>query len=229
MENNLSEEFLNIPVREPNLLNGFFSDNPKADVEIVKLFISDEVLGDILIIKGEPGNGKRHLLQGAANELLKNDIKIVFPSPSPSRLFTIVKNDKDSLEKSLQDCSFCLIDYLDNITEYHPLRTDSPQVFNWLQEILTEFIKRGGRIIFSARKEITSKEISNYFKTDSVIEANTSYPSLETLKLIGKQHYSNEFVEKYAEEAYEQSSCVRVFMNRLLISYYSLLKLSNPF
>ena len=112
MENNLSEEFLNIPVREPNLLNGFFSDNPKADVEIVKLFISDEVLGEILIIKGEPGNGKRHLLQGAANELLKNDIKIVFPSPSPPSLFTIFKNDKDSFEKSLQNCSFCLIDYL---------------------------------------------------------------------------------------------------------------------
>ena len=201
MENNSSEEFLNIPVREPNLLEGFFSDNPKEDVEIVKHFISEQCSVDILLIRSDNGNGGSHLFVGAGNELLKNDIKIALPGTAPYYGFTNSKYNKDRFEKSLQDCSFCLIEYLDNIIEHPPLHPNSSPSFSWLQEILTGFIKRGGRIIFSASKEITSKQISQYFKTDSVIEANTSYPSLETLKLIGKKVYSVEFVEKYANQA----------------------------
>jgi len=200
MENNLSDKYLNRKFIKHTLLSNFFSDNPEEDVEKVKLFISDQDPGKVLIIRGEPGNGKAHLLGGLASELFMNNIKIALLVKNQVINFT--KNDIIGFKQYLQDCKFCLFDHLDSMIDYSG-------TFNWLKIVITDFINNGGKFVFSTCKDITQKDCLKYFKTTSIIEVNTSYPTLKTLKLIGKQCIATNIVDKYANEAFSKSSSIR--------------------
>ena len=77
-------------------------------------------------------------------------------------------------------------------------------------------MSNGGKLILSTGYEIKTQDISKYFKTNSIVEANTTFQPLEILKQIGKTYVSERIIKENAKEIFLKSTSIRACIGHLI-------------
>lgn len=190
------------------LLMNYISENPALDLHRIRSLIENPNTGSILLIKGDEGNGRTHLLSGIGNEL--QDDKISFSLLHSESLKEIFNIRKRQFENYLETCSYCLVDSIEFIL------SECSQAYNWVKQILRRFLIKGGKLVLTAENYVTKEEICDFFKPVSVIEAFTTFPSFETSKKIAKIYVRGDIVDANVEIIYEKSGSIREFINLLI-------------
>lgn len=187
------------------LFRNYISENPALDLHCIRNFIENPNSGSILLIKGDEGNGRTHLLSGISNELLNN--KILLSSLHSESFKEIFSIRKLKFENHLVNCSYCLIDSIEFV-----LRENSP-AYTWIKKVLRRFLIKGGKLVLTAENYVTKEEICDFYKPVSVIEAYTTFPSFETSKKIARIYVREDIVDANVETIYKKSGSIREFIN----------------
>lgn len=124
----------------------YITEEPEKNLLLIEQLVETDFDGiNVLEISSIPGNGGTHFLSGLLKKLRQKDKNICSFSAENMHLF-YKRGKVKELEKAIMEANYLVLDdlgYCNFFTGMNP----------WLNDVLTKFISKGGKLIYTDTSE----------------------------------------------------------------------------